>query len=242
MNSEIRKLGILNAIHPDESKVNWNGTPIDAYIRFFQSVNAPFEYAGYQIAEGQFPASPTECDAYVITGSPRGAYESEAWIIKLIQFIRDAYQARVKFVGICFGHQVLAQALGGRVEKSEKGYGFGEKQFAVSKQKTWMMGEPNQWSLYFAHQDQVMVLPPEAELLGGNGFCPNVMYEIDGRVLGIQGHPEFTPSIMEDIRVMVEDIMEPGMYETAVASLQDPHPDNQLVGQWIVNFLTRTGS
>jgi GMP synthase-like glutamine amidotransferase len=81
-------------------------------------------------------------------------------------------------------------------------------------------------------------LPPEAELLGGNDFCPIGMYEIDGRVLGIQGHPEFTPSIMEDIRVQVIDVMEPEMYATAVASLQAPHPDNQLVGQWIVNFLT----
>ncbi|MCP4424144.1 MAG: GMP synthase [Chloroflexi bacterium] len=232
------KLGILNAIHPNESKVNWGGTPIDAYIRFFQDVNAPFEYAGYRVAEGQFPASPTECDAYVITGSPRGAYESEAWIIELMQFIRDAYQAGAKLVGICFGHQILAQALGGHVEKSEKGYGFGEKPFNVIGKKEWMTDAPNQCSLYFAHQDQVVALPPEAQLLGGNDFCPNGMYEINGRVLGIQGHPEFTPSIMEDIRVLVESTMEPGMYETAVASLQDSHPDNQLVGQWIVNFLT----
>ncbi len=234
------KLGILNAIHPDESKVNWHGTPIDAYIRFFQSVNAPFKYAGYRVAEGQFPVSPTECDAYVITGSPRGAYESEAWIIELMQFIQDAYQAGVKLIGICFGHQILAQALGGRVEKSEKGYGFGQKKFDVTEKKAWMTDAPDHCSLYFAHQDQVMALPPEAELLGGNGFCPNGMYEINGRVLGIQGHPEFTSSIMEDIRVMVKDIMEPGMYETAVSSLQNAQTDNQLVGLWIVNFLTTT--
>ncbi len=231
------KLGILNAIHPDESKVNWSGTPIEAYIRFFQSVNAPFEYAGYRVAMGEFPASTLECDAYVITGSPRGAYESEAWIVELMQFIRDAHQAGAKLVGICFGHQILAQALGGRVEKSEKGWGFGLKQFSITKTKPWMTAVPDQCSLYFAHQDQIVALPPQAELLGGNEFCPIGMYEINGRILGIQGHPEFTPGIMEDIRGMLAGVMESEMYETAVASLQDPHPDNQLVGQWIVNFL-----
>ncbi|MCP4356613.1 MAG: GMP synthase [Chloroflexi bacterium] len=232
------KVGILNAIHPDESKVNWQGTPVDTYIHFFQSVNAPFEYTGYDVAQGQFPASPTECDAYIITGSPRSAYESETWLVTLAQFIRDVYAAGQKMVGICFGHQMLAQSLGGRVEKSEKGWGFGLKQFDVAVQKPWMTGHPNECSLYFVHQDQIMQLPPQAELLGGNVFCPNTMYEINGRVLGIQGHPEITLEIMDDVSARLEDIMERGMYETAVQSLQNTQPDNQLVGEWIVNFLT----
>ncbi|MCA9936779.1 MAG: hypothetical protein KC415_22745 [Anaerolineales bacterium] len=231
------KVGILNAIHPNESEVNWQGTPVDAYIRFFQSVNAPFEFVGYGVAQGQFPASPTECDAYVITGSPKGAYETEEWIITLLQFIRDAYAAGGKLVGICFGHQILAQALGGRVEKSEKGWGFGAKAFTVTTEKPWMSAYQSTCSLYFAHQDQVMELPPKAELLGGNDFCPNAMYEIDGRVLGVQGHPEFTPAIMDDISVGMAGKMEQTGFETAVKSLHHTQPNNQLFGEWIVNFL-----
>jgi GMP synthase-like glutamine amidotransferase len=83
-----------------------------------------------------------------------------------------------------------------------------------------------------------MALPPGAELLGGSAFCPNTMYTIDGRVLGIQGHPEFTPGIMADISREAEGEMEPKMFATAVASLQNENPDNQLVGQWIINFLS----
>ncbi|MCP4422229.1 MAG: hypothetical protein GY805_36945 [Chloroflexi bacterium] len=231
------KLGILNAIHPDMSKVNWEDTPIDAFIRFFQSIEAPFEYAGYEAAQGEFPLAPDECDAYIITGSPNGAYEDDEWIDVLVQFIQKAYQARKKLVGICFGHQILAQALGGRVEKSEKGQGFGLKQFEMTAHKPWMTEKPNQCGLYFAHGDQVVQLPPGAELLGGNAFCPIIIYEINGRVLGIQGHPEITVNMMEDVRHFIKDEMEPEVYETAVRSLQNGRPDARLVGRWIVGFL-----
>ncbi len=230
------KIGILNAIHPDSGKVNWDGTPVDAYIRFFESVDAPFEFEGYMVAQGEFPDSPDACDGYVVTGSPQGVYDEDEWIAPLAQFIRDSYAAGKKLVGICFGHQMIAHSLGGHAEKSDKGYGFGLKRFDVMKKRPWMGDQPDQCSLYFAHQDQVMTLPPGAELLGGNGFCPNLVYEIENQVLGIQGHPEFTPSIMRDILELVDGAMEPEILQTAVSSLQTT-PDNQAVGHWIVNFL-----
>ena len=232
------KLGILNTIPPEASVVNWGGTPVDAYIRFFESVNAPFTYVGYQIAQGQFPTSPDECDAYIITGSPRGVYNTDDWIAVLSQFIRDSYRAGIKLVGICFGHQILAHALGGRAEKSEKGENFGLKSFDVTQPKAWMSGKQDHCSLYFAHQDQVVKLPPEAELLGGNTFCPIALYEIDNRVLGIQGHPEFSIGIMQNILSRAEKTMEPQMYEASARSLDNGAPDNQLVAQWIVNFIS----
>ena len=87
------KLGILNAIHPEKSQVNWEGSPIDAYIRFFEGVNADFEFAGFEVAQGQLPDSPDVCDAYVITGSPTGVYDVDAWIPELSEFIRASYRA-----------------------------------------------------------------------------------------------------------------------------------------------------
>ena len=89
------RLGILSAISPETTQVNWNGTPIDAYIRFFQSVDPPFDYVGYEVTQGQFPDSPAECHAYVVTGSPRGVYDTDEWIATLVQFIRDSYQAGI---------------------------------------------------------------------------------------------------------------------------------------------------
>jgi len=231
------KIGILNAIDPAKSGVDWDKTPFDGYVRFLDELDGDFEYVHYLVALGNFPATPDECDAYVITGSPDGAYEQLAWIDTLSQFIRDCYAANVKLIGICFGHQILAQALGGRVEKSEKGWGFGQKTFTINSKKAWMSETPTECDLYFAHQDQVTVLPPNAELLGGSDFCPIALYTVEDKVLAMQGHPEFTPSIMEDIRVQLEGNMDEGLYKTAVSSLQNPNPDRAIAGQWIYNFL-----
>lgn len=232
------RVGILNAIHPQKSVINWGGSPTDAYSRFLQNAGAPFVFTGYEVAQGQLPAAPDECDAYVITGSSNGVYDRDAWIPDLTQFIRDSYQAGKKLVGICFGHQILAHALGGHAEKSEKGWGLGLKTFSISQTKPWMNGAPEQCSLYFAHQDQVMALPPQAELLGGNEFCPNAFFVMADQVLGIQGHPEFSQSMMEDLLVPGAGELEPVVRETAVTSLTQGIPDNELVGQWLVNFLT----
>lgn len=232
------KVAILNAIDPAKSQVNWGGTPIDAYSRFLQSTPNAIEFSGYTVALGQFPADANLYDAYVITGSPSGAYETDPWILQLIDFIRQAFQLGKKLVGICFGHQILAQALGGHVEKSAKGWGLGLKLFAVTGSKPWMTEPAPHCSLYFVHQDQVIDLPPEAEHLAGNDFCPNVMYAIGEQVLGVQGHPEFTPEIMEGIFASRSDALKATeLFQTAVSSIANGRPDNHLFANWIVNFL-----
>ena len=233
------KIGILNAINPATSEVNWQGTPVDAYIRFLESGGATFSYIGFNVALGEFPETVNACDAYIITGSPNGVYEAEPWIADLMQFIRDSYAAGKKLVGICFGHQVLAQALGGHAEKSANGWGLGLKQFTVTTPKPWMTKQPGLYNLYFAHQDQVIQLPAEAELLGGNGFCPNAMFVIGSQVLGVQGHPEFTESIMQDIVSMKNNTIPQEVIAVAADSLQHGTPDNLVFGQWLVNFLTK---
>ena len=232
------KVGILNAIHPDDSKVDWGGSPIDAYVRFFASGGASFEMEGYEAAQGQLPPTPDACDAYVITGSPKGVYDSDPWIGELAEFIRASYAAGKKLIGICFGHQLLAHALGGHAEKSDKGWGFGLNEFTISGAKPWMGGRPPTCSLYFAHQDQVLQLPPGAELLGGNDFCPNAFFTIDGRVLGVQGHPEFWPAIMHDLLERNRSNLTPVQAEAVAARLEQGTPDNALMARWMVSFLT----
>lgn len=231
------KIGILNASLPVVNGIRWDTSPVDAYIHFFESVQASFEYAGYNLREGEFPSSPAECDAYVITGSVSGVYDTEVWIADLSVFIRDCFQAGRKLVGICFGHQILAHSLGGHAEKSEKGRGLGQYSITLSHTPAWMHHPPAQLRLYYMHQDQVMTLPPQAELLGGNDFCPNALFAIDSRVLGIQGHPEFTSAFMREVLLTMEATVPPQTYQAALQSLQNGEPDNHLVGTWIVAFL-----
>lgn len=231
------RLGVLSCIDPLQSKVNWGGSPIDTYIRFLGSTGATFESTSYEVAQGHFPERLDDCDAYVITGSPKGAYDSDPWITGLAQFIRSGAQAGKKFVGICFGHQIVAHALGGHVQKSEKGWGLGLKTIEISRTTNWMNDHRQQLTLYFAHQDQVKELPPHAELLGGNDFCPIGMYSISDQILGIQGHPEFSRNIMAGILANHRDNADVYTAAAAEASLNNGTPDNQVAAQWIVSFL-----
>lgn len=231
------KIGILDTNPPENYSINWNKIPFDTYVRFLAQTDAPFSFENYIVAAGEFPKSVAACDAYLITGSPKGVYEKDDWLRELEDFIRESYAAGKKLVGICFGHQALAQALGGVVERSEKGWGLGRKSFEIYQAKAWMSRFQSESSLYFVHQDQVMELPPDAELLGGNDFCPNIFYVINEQVLGIQGHPEFSKALMQELiegrltRVGAE------LHNSALHSLEEGAADNQLFGMWIANFL-----
>ncbi len=231
------KVGILNAFPPEDSIIDWKDTPTDAYIRFLELAQPPFEYYGYDVAAGQFPDSIDACDAYLVTGSPKGVYDPYEWIADLSDFIRDAFKAGKKLVGICFGHQILAHSLGGYSATSEKGWGLGLKTFDIYEKKAWMTGDLANGSLHFVHQDQVMQLPPGAELLGGNEFCPNLFFTINDQVLGIQGHPEFTAEIMHEIIDARREVFGPGLCRSAASSINNGTPDNQTLAEWITNFL-----
>ena len=231
------KIGILDTNPLNKHGINWNKTPFDTYVRFLERAKPDFEYENYLIAEGEFPDSSNACDAYLVTGSPKGVYESDLWLATLKIFIQDSYAAGKKLIGICFGHQMLAYSLGGHAGKSEKGWGLGRKNFKIYTEKTWMTDFFEQPSLYFVHQDQVTELPPKAELLGGNEFCPNLFYTIGDQVLGIQGHPEFPKILIQEIIESRELVVGKELQAEALRSLEEGEPDNQLFAEWIVNFL-----
>lgn len=229
------KLGIINAVDLAEEQIGGLTEP-EKFRVLLDSVGAPFEIAVYTaVPGGQLP--PIEAaDAYLITGSPSGVYDSDLWIDELGDFIRRGYQAGRKLVGICFGHQIIAHSLGGRAEKAAGGWGLGLKPFDLFRQKAWMQpGQERAW-LNFVHQDQVTALPPGAELLGGSNHCRHVMYAIGEQVLGIQGHPEYTPALMGELLAYLGDHYDVPVDE-ALASLARGQPDNQRVASWIVNFL-----
>ena len=231
------KIGILDTNPPSTNGIDWNKTPFDTYTRFLERANPTFEYENYLVTEGGLPASPDACDAYLVTGSPKGVYESDLWLAELKNFIQESYKAGKKLIGICFGHQMLAHALGGYAEKSPKGWGLGQKEFTIYTKKSWMTDFTENPSLYFVHQDQIVELPKNAELLGGNEFCPNLFYIMGEQVLGIQGHPEFPNALVQDIIESRLEIVGKEVQEEALRSLETSMPNNQLFAEWIVNFL-----
>lgn len=193
------------------------------------------ELTNFAVVDGIFPENVTDFDGYIITGSRHGVYEDLPFIAPLMQFIRDCYALKIPQIGICFGHQALAQALGGQVIKSDKGWGVGIRKVDVVETTNWMSKENDTLELIYVHQDQVIALPDDAVLLAGDAFCPNAAYAIGSHVFSVQGHPEFDKDYVHELLAIRGDDMGEAVSQTASASLSGDH-EGTLVGKWMYDF------
>jgi GMP synthase-like glutamine amidotransferase len=190
-----------------------------------------FEVESFDVRQGEFPPS-GEHDAYLITGSPAGVYDPLPWIAPLLEFIRSTEDK--KMVGICFGHQVMAEALGGHVEKSHKGWGAGLHRYTVDTVEPWM-DAVSSIAIPASHQDQVVLQPPHTEVTVSSDFTPFAgLSWTDRRAISFQFHPEFSPAFAKAlIEKRYDAIPNP---DAAIASLDAPN-DGARVGGWIRRFL-----
>jgi GMP synthase-like glutamine amidotransferase len=150
-------------------------------------------FSVFDVVRDEYPESLDACDGYLTTGSAASVYDDEVWLGRLMDFVRKLHSERRAFVGICFGHQLIAEALGGKVGPSPRGWGVGSKSVLIDKALDWMIPEAESIRLLLSHQDQIEELPPGAVVIGGNGHCPYSIITAGETFLGIQGHPEFTP-------------------------------------------------
>ena len=170
--------------------------------------------------------------AYLITGSPAGVYDPLPWIEPLQQFIRDAGDG--KMVGICFGHQVMAEALGGHVEKSDKGWGAGLHRYSIVHSEPWI-DSVGAIAIPASHQDQVVVQPPNTDVVAASDFTPfAALAWTDRPAISFQFHPEFSPAFAKALIEQRYDVVPDP--DAAIASLDGPN-DSARVGGWIRNFL-----
>lgn len=193
-----------------------------------------FETETFDVRAGDLPG-PDLFDGAIITGSAAGVYEDHGWIPPLLDWIRTA-KGRLRLVGICFGHQAMAQALGGRVEKSERGWGVGLHRYEVATAEPWMQPPAATVAIPVSHQDQVTAPPPGARTVLASGFTPYAGLAWDDDAVSFQCHPEFSPAyaaaLVEGRRARIPD----GVVAAALTSLDRPD-DRALLGAWIRRFL-----
>ncbi|MFL6726155.1 MAG: type 1 glutamine amidotransferase [Sphingomicrobium sp.] len=222
------KVAILETGRPPGTLADQFG---DYPAMFARLLGPGFETECIDVEAGELP-DPAMHEAYLITGSPAGVYEPLPWIEPLMQFIRSARDS--KMVGICFGHQIMAEALGGHVEKSDRGWGAGLHRYGVVHRERWMDGAGT-IAVPASHQDQVVVQPPNSDMTVASDFTPFAgLAWIDRPAISFQFHPEFSPAFAKALIEKRYDVVpEPG---AAIASLDAPN-DNARVAQWIRNFL-----
>lgn len=194
---------------------------------------------GYQIETfdaraGKWPDA-AAFDAAIITGSAAGVYETDPWIGDLLDWIRAA-KGRTRLIGICFGHQAMAQALGGRVEKSDRGWGVGLHRYDVVSNEPWMTPPAATVAIPVSHQDQVVEKPSGARVLLSSAFTPFAGLAWDDDAISLQGHPEFTPPFAADLTSGRRERIGPAIVDPALDSLKEPN-DRALVGEWLRRFI-----
>ena len=236
------KIGLLDCDHLAPALQTEFEDYAEAFERLLQPYTPDWEFVSYKSIDGELPDSPNECNAYIITGSKYSAYDDSCWIDALKTFICELNRRnQEKLVGICFGHQVIAAALGGKVNKAENGWGLGVKHFELSPdssaaQHAWMEPRRSEYSLLMSHQDQVVTLPENAVLLGSSSYCPIAAFTLGDHILTFQGHPEFSIQYLTGLINSRRERLDEKVVEKALTSMAQPVNGIE-VSQWLVNFL-----
>ncbi|MEJ6655846.1 MAG: gamma-glutamyl-gamma-aminobutyrate hydrolase family protein [Pseudomonas sp.] len=234
------KIGILQCDDVKDSLQASYGNYPEMFSGLLQELVPGCELPVYRVLDGELPDSATACDAWLITGSKFGVNDDLPWIDALCEFVRTLWEQEVPLVGVCFGHQLMAKALGGTVRKSEKGWGIGMSFNQVVERKPWMEPFQSHLDLLVSHQDQVTILPPQAEVLASSEFCPYYLIQYGDCFLSVQGHPEFCEGYCRDLMIMRQQTLPPARLRAGMASLS-AEVDSKLMMRWIVRFLQEAG-
>ena len=182
------RIGILQCGQsPDQLRSDLGDYP-DMFVRLLDGRG--FQFRTWHVEAMQFPDAVTDAEGWLLTGSRHGTYEDHPFIRPLERFVREAYDHGVPLVGICFGHQIIAQALGGRVIKHPAGWAVGAQDYDFGGQRLTL----NAW-----HQDQVVTVPEGAEVAATSAFCENAALIYGDRAFTVQAHPEFGDAFVQGL-------------------------------------------
>ena len=238
------RLGILETGETPPDLMAAHGPYPQMFVRMLSPMAPELSFPVYRVLDQEFPDSVEACEAWLVIGSKWGAYDPEPWIPPLESFLQAAFAADRPIIGVCFGHQILAQALGGRVEKSVKGWGCGVHDYRLPHRLSWTPGAGDSLSLHAMHQDQVVAPPPETTVIATSEFC-----EIAGlaygdperpKALSLQPHPEYDAGFVRDLVLARRGEAVPAaVADAAIDGLGAPVM-NQKTADWITRYLRST--
>ncbi|MEM6804535.1 MAG: amidotransferase [Bacteroidota bacterium] len=227
-----KKIGLLVCDHVLDKYLHINGS----YPQMFAKLLPELELIPYFVLDSEFPEELHACDGYLATGSKYSVYEDIDWIKQLKTLVAQIDGAKIPYLGVCFGHQLLAESTGGKVEKSDKGWLVGVHSFEMLDQPEELNACPDPLNILMMCQDQVQQLPPDTTVLAQSDRCTYAIIQKGEHMLGIQGHPEFSKAydrkLMEDrVEIMGKEVVEEG-----IASL-DKEVHMEVLAKWMTGFL-----
>lgn len=162
--------------------------------------NQMFPIAIIDVENGASLPKTADCGGVIVLGSHAMVTEKLPWSVEIEKWIPELIQHQIPFLGICYGHQLLAQATGGTVGYHEKGKEIGTVNILCTQEKTddsFMGQTPDQFLGHVTHAQTVLTLPEKAVRLAYNDFEPNHAFRIGKNSWGLQFHPEYTEDIMK---------------------------------------------
>lgn len=234
------KVGILaTGITPDELLAK-HGSYGDMFVDLFNQVTTDFEYQVFDVREGDFPDSANQCDAWVITGSKFNVYQNTPWMLRLKSLILEVSASGKPMLGICFGHQIIADAFGGVVDKYPGGWGVGLHEYKLTQGSDFIQDAPATFAISAMHQDQVLELPKNAKVFAESEFCQYAGLIYDNQIMTLQAHPEFNLAYEEELielrkgNAIPLDVSEVGLEQVRATGAAT---DSELIAHWMVDFL-----
>jgi GMP synthase-like glutamine amidotransferase len=229
------KVGLLVVGHVDLKSQHIGGDYPELFGALLEPVG--LDVVPYAVDEGQLPASLAECDGWVCSPSRLSVYSGAPWIADMEDIIRASVADDHAFVGICFGHQLLAQALGGRVERAPQGWGVGVHDYEIVERLACMRPELDSVALIASHEDQVVEVPRTARVIATAPHCPVAGLAAGERVWTLQGHPEFRPDLADHLLAGRVDLIGSERVAAARATLARS-TDRAVVARWISETLS----
>lgn len=213
------------------------------FCLLMDEIDDTIHYETISVVQGDSLPNPNNFDGYIITGSKYGVYDDDPWIKSLKDFVVAADIAGRRQVGICFGHQILAEAFGGKVENSSKGWGVGIQNYNIVAGGPWLEGSRisvgDTIKAPAMHQDQVVIPPSGAELTVTSDFCRYAGFKISDNAITFQFHPEFDEFYLEDLIKLRKGAIIPNEIADAGLATIDGEDNRIDVAQWMVKHLKR---